>query len=85
MHFGEIEVRNIYAGTFWLDGGSMFGVVPKTIWEKKMIPDEKNRLAFAVNSLLVRANGKTILVETGTARNGTRNCGIFIASRMTTR
>jgi glyoxylase-like metal-dependent hydrolase (beta-lactamase superfamily II) len=69
MHFGEIEVRYIYAGTFWLDGGSMFGVVPKTIWEKKMVPDEKNRLAFAVNSLLVRANGKTILVETG---NGTK-------------
>jgi glyoxylase-like metal-dependent hydrolase (beta-lactamase superfamily II) len=69
MHFGEIEVRSIYAGTFWLDGGSMFGVVPKTIWEKKMVPDEKNRLAFAVNSLLVRANGKTILVETG---NGTK-------------
>jgi glyoxylase-like metal-dependent hydrolase (beta-lactamase superfamily II) len=69
MHFGEIEVRNIYAGTFWLDGGSMFGVVPKTIWEKKMVPDEKNRLAFAVNSLLVRANGETILVETG---NGTK-------------
>ncbi len=69
MHFGEIEVQSIYAGTFWLDGGSMFGVVPKTIWERKMVPDEKNRLAFAVNSLLVRTNGKTILVETG---NGTK-------------
>jgi len=69
MHFGEIEVRNIHAGTFWLDGGSRFGVLPKTIWEKKMVPDEKNRLAFAVNSLLVRADSKTILVETG---NGTK-------------
>lgn len=69
MHFGEIEVRPIHAGTFWLDGGSMFGVVPKTMWEKKMVPDEKNRLAFATNSLLVRASGKTVLVETG---NGTK-------------
>jgi len=69
MHFGEIEVRHIHGGIFWLDGGSMFGVVPKTIWEKKMVSDGKNRLAFAVNSLLVRANGKTILVETG---NGTK-------------
>ncbi len=69
MHFGEIEVRPIHGGIFWLDGGSMFGVVPKTIWEKKMVPDEKNRLAFAVNALLVRASGRTILVETG---NGTK-------------
>jgi glyoxylase-like metal-dependent hydrolase (beta-lactamase superfamily II) len=69
MHFGEIEVRPIHAGTFWLDGGSMFGVVPKTMWVKKMIPDEKNRLAFAANSLLVRASGKTVLIETG---NGTK-------------
>ena len=65
MHFGEIEVSPIHAGTFWLDGGSMFGVVPKTMWEKKMVPDEKNRLAFATNSLLVRAGGKTVLIETG--------------------
>jgi len=69
MHLGEIEVRPIHAGTFWLDGGSMFGVVPKTMWEKKMVPDEKNRLAFATNSLLVRASGKTVLIETG---NGTK-------------
>ncbi len=69
MHFGEIEVRPIHAGTFWLDGGSMFGVVPKTMWEKRMVPDEKNRLAFAANSLLLRASGKTVLIETG---NGTK-------------
>src|SRR5690348_18384065 len=69
MHFGEIEVRHIQAGTFWLDGGSMFGIVPKTLWEKKMAPDEKNRLAFANNSLLIRVGGKTILIETG---NGTK-------------
>lgn len=65
MHFGEMEVRHIHSGTFRLDGGSMFGIVPKTIWEKKMVPDEKNRLAFATNSLLLRANGQTVLVETG--------------------
>lgn len=65
MHFGAIEVRSIHAGTFWLDGGSMFGVVPKTMWEKKMVPDEKNRVAFATNSLLIRASGKTLLIETG--------------------
>jgi glyoxylase-like metal-dependent hydrolase (beta-lactamase superfamily II) len=69
MHLGEIEVRHIHAGIFWLDGGSMFGIVPRTMWEKKMTPDERHRVAFACNSLLVRAGGKNILVETG---NGTK-------------
>jgi hypothetical protein len=69
MHFGEIEVRFIDAGSFWLDGGSMFGIVPRTMWEKKMVPDERHRLKFACNSLLVRAGGETVLVETG---NGTK-------------
>lgn len=65
MHLGDIEVRHLDGGKFWLDGGSMFGIVPKTMWEKKMMPDERNRLPFATGSLLVRAGGKNILVETG--------------------
>ena len=69
MHFGDMEVRYIDAGSFWLDGGSMFGIVPRTMWEKKMVPDERHRLKFACNSLLVRGGGKTVLVETG---NGTK-------------
>lgn len=69
MFLGEIEVRYIDAGKFWLDGGSMFGIVPRTMWEKKMKPDERHRLKFGCNSLLVRAGGKSILVETG---NGTK-------------
>jgi glyoxylase-like metal-dependent hydrolase (beta-lactamase superfamily II) len=69
MQFGEIEVRHIHGGIFLLDGGSMFGVVPKTLWEKKMAADARNRISLAANSLLVRAGGKNILVETG---NGTK-------------
>ena len=69
MQLGDIEVRYISAGAFKLDGGSMFGIVPRTLWEKKMLPDEKHRLLFGCNSLLVRAGGKNILVETG---NGTK-------------
>ena len=69
MHFGEIEVRHIHGGIFWLDGGSMFGIVPKPLWEKKMPADERNRIPLAANSLLIRAAGKNILVETG---NGTK-------------
>jgi glyoxylase-like metal-dependent hydrolase (beta-lactamase superfamily II) len=47
----------------------MFGVVPKVFWEKKTLPDERNRISLRANSLLVRAAGKTIVVETG---NGTK-------------
>src|ERR1700719_4885766 len=69
MHLGEIDVQHIHGGIFYLDGGSRFGVVPKTLWEKKMPADVRNRIPLAANSLLVRASGKNILVETG---NGTK-------------
>jgi len=69
MHFGEIEVRYLDGGGFRLDGGAMFGVVPKPLWEKQSPPDEKNRIHMRANSLVVRAAGKTIVVETG---NGTK-------------
>ncbi len=69
MHLGDIEVKFLDGGSFGLDGGAMFGVVPKTLWEKKSPPDERNRIRMRANSLLVRAAGKTILIETG---NGTK-------------
>lgn len=69
MHLGDMEVRHLHAGNFALDGGAMFGVVPKPLWEKKSPPDERNRIRLAANSLLVRASGKIILIETG---NGTK-------------
>ncbi len=69
MHFGEIEVLPLHGGNFYLDGGAMFGVVPKTLWEKKAPADDRNRIRLAANSLLVRAAGKNIVVETG---NGTK-------------
>lgn len=69
MHFGDIEVLYLDGGNFCLDGGAMFGVVPKILWEKKSPPDEKNRIRMRANSLLVRAQGKNIIVETG---NGTK-------------
>jgi glyoxylase-like metal-dependent hydrolase (beta-lactamase superfamily II) len=59
----------LHSGNFYLDGGAMFGVVPKTLWEKKAPADDHNRIRLAANSLLVRAANKNILVETG---NGTK-------------
>lgn len=69
MHLGDLEIHYLDGGPFGLDGGAMFGVVPKPLWEKKSPPDERNRIRMRANSLLVRAAGKTILIETG---NGTK-------------
>jgi glyoxylase-like metal-dependent hydrolase (beta-lactamase superfamily II) len=65
MRLGEIEVRLLGDGHFRLDGGAMFGVIPKPLWEKKSPADERNRISLAMNILLIRAAGKWILVETG--------------------
>jgi glyoxylase-like metal-dependent hydrolase (beta-lactamase superfamily II) len=69
MRLGDIEIRHIHSGNFYLDGGAMFGVVPKPLWEKKSPPDSRNRIRLATNSLLVRAANKNLLIETG---NGTK-------------
>jgi glyoxylase-like metal-dependent hydrolase (beta-lactamase superfamily II) len=69
MHLGNIEVKFLDAGTFGLDGGAMFGVVPRVLWEKKSPPDANNRIRMRANSLLVRAENRNMLIETG---NGTK-------------
>jgi glyoxylase-like metal-dependent hydrolase (beta-lactamase superfamily II) len=65
LKLGDLEFHVIVTGTFGLDGGAMFGVIPKPMWEKKIAPDSRNRITLAMNSLLVRAGGKRILIETG--------------------
>jgi glyoxylase-like metal-dependent hydrolase (beta-lactamase superfamily II) len=65
LKLGNLEFHVLVDGHFGLDGGAMFGVVPRVMWEKKIPPDARNRIQLAMNCLLVRAGGKTILVETG--------------------
>jgi glyoxylase-like metal-dependent hydrolase (beta-lactamase superfamily II) len=65
MRLGDIEVHLLGDGTFRLDGGAMFGVIPRPLWEKKSPPDDRNRILLGMNILLIRAGGKRILVETG--------------------
>ncbi|MGH9731192.1 MAG: MBL fold metallo-hydrolase, partial [Candidatus Acidiferrales bacterium] len=65
LRFGDLEFLILNDGTLRLDGGAMFGVVPKPMWEKKSRADDRNRVVLAMNCLLIRAAGKTILVETG--------------------
>lgn len=62
---GNISVTSLTDGQFRLDGGAMFGSVPKVLWEKVAPPDEKNRIALRINPLLIQLGGENILVETG--------------------
>ena len=59
------EIHLIDTGCFSLDGGAMFGVVPRVLWEKLYRPDDKNRIRLAVHVLLIVDSGKYILVDTG--------------------
>lgn len=65
MKFGRFDIDLISDGTMWFDGGAMFGVVPRTLWERVAPPDEKNRIRAALNCLLVRTHEKNILIDTG--------------------
>jgi glyoxylase-like metal-dependent hydrolase (beta-lactamase superfamily II) len=62
---GSMELYSITDGTFRLDGGAMFGVVPRVIWEKMNPPDEANRILMGLNPLLIISQGKKVLVDTG--------------------
>ena len=65
MKLGAFEIYPVSDGRFRLDGGAMFGIVPKALWEKCCPSDEFNRIPLSLTALLIRANGKNILVDTG--------------------
>ncbi|MEQ8330532.1 MAG: MBL fold metallo-hydrolase [Longimicrobiales bacterium] len=62
---GELTVHAVEAGLQWLDGGAMFGVVPKPLWERRIAADDRNRIPLALRCLLVEAPGALVLVDTG--------------------
>jgi glyoxylase-like metal-dependent hydrolase (beta-lactamase superfamily II) len=65
VKLGDLEFHILTDGDFRLDGGAMFGVIPRPMWEKKLRPDERNRVQLSMNSLLIRSRGQWVLVETG--------------------
>jgi glyoxylase-like metal-dependent hydrolase (beta-lactamase superfamily II) len=65
MRLGDFELTAISDGTFALDGGQMFGVVPKALWERKLPADSRNRVRLALTCLLVRTPRHNVLIETG--------------------
>lgn len=65
MKIGSYELHAIETGRFALDGGAMFGVVPRPLWEKTNPPDDRNRIAMAARALLLVGDGRRILIDTG--------------------
>ena len=62
---GDFELSIFSDGTYPLDGGAFFGVVPKIMWSRKTAADEKNYVQAGLNSLLIRTGRQNVLVETG--------------------
>jgi glyoxylase-like metal-dependent hydrolase (beta-lactamase superfamily II) len=65
MKWGSFDIFPVCDGRFRLDGGAMFGVVPKVLWEPCCHADEQNRIQLALNCLVIRAHGQHILIDTG--------------------
>ncbi len=65
MQFGDYRVEVLPDSEFRLDGGAMFGVVPRPLWQRVAPPDEQNRVRLNANCLYVEAAGERVLVETG--------------------
>ncbi|HWZ51914.1 MAG TPA: MBL fold metallo-hydrolase [Granulicella sp.] len=62
---GDFELTICTDGTYLLDGGAMFGVVPKPLWEKRTPADAENRILLGLNSIIVRTGRHTVVIETG--------------------
>ena len=65
LKLGPWKVQTLETGYLWLDGGSMFGSVPKPLWAKLQPPDERNRIRLAMRCLLLEGDDGRILVDVG--------------------
>ena len=69
MKIGKYDIYSVETSEFGLDGGAMFGIIPKPVWEKKVSADKFNRVNMVTRSLLLVSDEKKILIDTG---NGTK-------------
>ena len=65
LTLGDFELSIFSDGTYPLDGGAFFGVIPKIMWSRKAEADERNYVQAGLNSLLIRTGKQNVLVETG--------------------
>lgn len=75
---GRLTVHTLEAGRQRLDGGAMFGVVPKPLWERRIAPDERNRIPLAMRCLLIEHDDGLVLVDSGLGnKEGEKFLGIY--------
>lgn len=69
MQIGKYKLSTIESGNLLLDGGAMYGVIPKPLWEKSSPADEKNRIQLKTRHLILESDTKKILIDTGSGKN----------------
>ncbi|MDD4891816.1 MAG: MBL fold metallo-hydrolase [Phycisphaerae bacterium] len=78
MQIGGYSIRLLEGGRFWLDGGGMFGVVPRTMWQERIQPDGQNRIRLSCTCVLVEGHGRRVLIESGTGDKwNDKDAGIY--------
>ncbi len=65
MKLGDLKLHIASGGKYWLDGGTMYGVIPKVLWEREAPADEKNRIELETNCPLIQVKDKWVLLDTG--------------------
>ncbi len=84
LTLGAFEIVRLLDGTFRVDGGAMFGVVPRTLWASKAAPDRENRITLALNCYLVRTPEANFLLDTGVGPDiGRRHTDFYSIDRRT--
>lgn len=82
MSLGDLRLTTVHDGGFRLDGGAMFGVVPRTLWEKATPPDERHRIQLAMRPLLVEGSWGRLLVDCGAGdKMGPKQTDIYALDR----
>lgn len=78
MKVGKYDIHTLETGRFGLDGGAMFGIVPRALWQKTNPPDGQNRIDMAMRALLLKSNDRTIIVDTGVgSKFASKQVGIY--------
>lgn len=70
VNIGDLHLTILSGGRLWLDGGAMFGIIPKPLWSRLVEVDEANRIPLETNCVYIETAGKRILVETGVGPRG---------------
>jgi len=82
MKLGRFDLTSLSDGAFRLDGGAMFGVIPKPLWERRIPADDRNRITLGLRPLLVRTDRETMLIDAGVGdQMGPKDAEIYALDR----